>query len=172
MKNLENLLKDVLSDFDALGIEYGKIIDIKVNTRAKSRWGQCQKKADGYHINISSELLADDLADFGAKDTIAHEVCHTIKGCMNHGATWKQYAQLLAVFGYNVKRTNSAADKGIDTAKHVAAKKYKYVITCGKCGCQSFYSKKTKAVDIIMNNHHHTYTCGKCHSHNLKVKEL
>ena len=171
MKNLEKLLADVLKDFDALDIEYGKIVSITPNTRAKSRWGQCQKKYDGFHINISSALLADDVPDFGAKDTIAHEVCHTIKGCMNHGATWKQYAQILSVFGYNVKRTNSAADKGIDVEKHIE-NKYKYVITCSKCGCKNYYSKKTKVVSTIMNSKYHTYSCGKCHSHNLKVTEL
>ena len=172
MKNLDALLIEVLEDFSALDIEHGYIVDIKPNSRAKSRWGQCQKKADGYHINISTALLADNIGDQGAKDTIAHEVCHTIKGCMNHGDKWKHYAKLLSVFGYNIKRTNSAADKGISTEQYLANKDYKYAIRCEKCGSVTRYQKKSKAVTVISTQKYHGYTCGKCGSHNLTVTEI
>ena len=172
MKNLNKLLAEVLEDFDALDIKYGKIVEITPNSRAQSRWGQCRKRPDGYYININTALLADNLSDQGAKETIAHEVCHTIKGCMNHGATWKHYAQLLSVFGYNIKRTNSAADKGITTEQHIATKKYKYEVRCEKCGTSSFYVTKSKAVTAIATQKYHGYACGKCRSQKLKVIEL
>ena len=172
MKDLNKLLSEVLEDFDALDIKYGKIVEITPNSRAKSRWGQCRKKHQGYCININVALLADNIGDQGAKETIAHEVCHTIKGCMNHGATWKHYAQLLSVFGYNIKRTNSAADKGLNTEQYLANKNYKYEIRCEKCCTASFYQKRGKAITAIMTQKYHGYRCGKCGSHQLKVIEL
>ena len=172
MKNLDKLFAEVLEDFDALDIKYGKIVDIKPNSRAQSRWGQCQKRADGYHININVALLADNIGDQGAKETIAHEICHTIKGCMNHGEQWKHYAQLLSVFGYNIKRTNSAADKGISTEQHIANKNYKYLIRCEKCGNLNYYTKRSKVVNLIATEKYHGCRCGKCNSHNLVVEKL
>lgn len=172
MKDLKKLFDEVLEDFDALDIHYGHIVEIVPNYRAKARWGQCRRRPDGYYININAALLADNISDQGAKETIAHEICHTIKGCMNHGDKWKHYAQLLSVFGYNIKRTNSAEDKGISTEVYTAAKNYKYEVRCGKCGATAYYQKKTKAVIAIMTQKYHSYRCAKCNSYNLKVIEL
>lgn len=172
MKNLNKLLAEVLEDFDALDIKYGKIVEITPNSRAQSRWGQCRKRPNGYYININVALLADNISDQGAKETIAHEVCHTIKGCMNHGATWKHYAQLLSVFGYNIKRTNSAADKGISAEAQIASKNYKYEVRCEKCGNSNFYQKAGKVVTTLSTQKYHGYRCGKCGSHKLVVIDL
>lgn len=172
MKNLNKLFNEVLEDFDALGIEYGKIVEITPNSRAQSRWGQCKKRPNGYYININVALLADNISDQGAKETIAHEICHTIKGCMNHGEKWKHYAQLLSVFGYNIKRTNSAADKGISAEAHIASKNYKYEVYCAKCGTTTPYQKKGKVITTLLTQKYHGYRCGKCGSHDLKVREL
>ena len=172
MKDLNKLFNEVLEDFDALGIEYGKIVEVVPNSRAQSRWGQCRKRPNGYYININVALLADNIGDQGAKETIAHEICHTIKGCMNHGDKWKHYAQLLSVFGYNIKRTNSAEDKGISAEVHSASKNYKYEVRCEKCGSTSYYQKKGTVVNTLMTQKYHGYRCGKCGSHGLKVKEL
>lgn len=172
MKDLKALLKEVLEDFDALDIKYGKIVEITPNSRAKSRWGQCRKRPDGYYININTALLADDVPDKGAKDTIAHEVCHTIKGCMNHGPEWKHYAQMLSVFGYLIKRTGSAEDKGISTASVAVTKNYKYMLYCRKCGKQYYYCTKSKAVTAVSTQKYHNYRCSCCGSHNLAVEEL
>jgi hypothetical protein len=172
MKDLNKLLKEVLADFDALGIQYGKIVEIVPNTRAKSRWGQCKSRYGGFYININASLLADDIDDRGARDTIAHEVCHTVKGCMNHGETWKKYAKMLNARGYNVKRTSSASEKGVDRTQYVSTKKYKYQIKCEKCGHLYNYSRKGKVVELISTHKNHGCTCAICGSAKLTLTTL
>lgn len=172
MKDLKKLYKEVLKDFDALGIKYGKIVEVVPNYRAKSRWGQCKKRPDGFYININVALLADNISDQGAKETIAHEICHTIKGCMNHGTEWKHYAQMLKARGYNIKRTNSAEDKGIHADAYSTPTNYKYEVYCAKCGTTSRYQRKGKVITTLTTQKYHGYRCGECGSHNLKVREL
>ena len=98
-----------------IALEFGKIVNFEINYRAKSRWGQCQRKGSGYYINISDRLLQDDVPIKALKDTIIHEILHTCNGCMNHGTTWKNYADKVnKAYGYNIKRCTSAEEKGFD----------------------------------------------------------
>jgi len=64
MKNLQEEANMILYMFDEMGIEYGNIVEFKINRRAKSRWGQCARKKtwDGYEyiIEVSARLLQDD----------------------------------------------------------------------------------------------------------------
>lgn len=57
MRNLDEYAIQCMEELDAIGIEYGNIVEVKVNTRAKKRWGQCKAIPGGYSINISVVLL-------------------------------------------------------------------------------------------------------------------
>ena len=118
MKNFEQLIKECLSDLESIGIKIGKVTKYSINTRAKSRWGQCKQVGNGiFEINISQQLLQDNISDQAAKDTILHEMLHTIDGCMGHKGKWKELAQKVnkELPQYTIKRVTSSAEKGIET---------------------------------------------------------
>lgn len=173
MKDLNKLYKEVLDDIYSLDIPIGNIWDIRPNARYKKTWGLCQRLVkhgvNGFEITIATSLLDDKLDDMAAKETIAHELLHTIEGCLNHGPKWKKYADLMSVFGYRITRASSCADKGIDPNQHIA---YKYAIYCKNCGHTCYYSKRTKIVSMIFNGETKNLRCGKCKSHDLFAKTL
>lgn len=158
MKDLQKLAKECMSELDAIGVEYGNVIEFKINTRAKSRWGQCRRIiGNTYSINITNELLRDDLSDRPCKETIFHELIHTCKGCMNHGYEWQRIADLVNdCYGYNIKRATSSEEKGVEMVKV-----YKYCFKCTNCGS---VVKRNRASDFTRN--YKRYGCGKCHKYN------
>ncbi len=153
MKNLNMLFNECINECKKAGIPYGTIKEVGINTRAKSRWGQCRYMNGVYSINISSILLEDDVTDVATKTTIIHEIIHTCKDCMNHGAEWKKYAEIMnRKYGYNIKRCTSADEKHISI--EIAKPKYKYTVVCEKCGTKSNYTKLSKLVKLIKSNPH------------------
>lgn len=137
MKDLELNALVCMAKLDAIGIKYGNIVSVVVNTRAKSRWGQCKSiGGNRYTINISASLLADDAPQIGLEETLMHELAHSVKGCMNHKANWKAVVDRInRAYGYHIKRTNSAEDKGFtDEQIEVRQSVKRYACSCAKCG--------------------------------------
>lgn len=158
MRNLEKVYNECLKELDSIGIPYGKISDICINNRITARWGQCKKNDDGtFSIEIRAILVDETRADeFWLKNTIIHEILHTINGCFNHGCTWKGWASFVNdQYGYNISRVTSAEEMGIedDDPRLVL----KYGIKCKKCGKEYLRARKTK----IITNYTH-YRCGVC----------
>lgn len=134
MRDINLIVRSCCKKLDAIGIVYGNIVAVSVNTRAKSRWGQCKRINGCYEINISSRLMSEDVALVHLEDTVMHEILHTCEGCMNHGATWKNLADKVnRAYGYNIKRATSADEKGIvDPVQTVPVIRYKFA--CVGCG--------------------------------------
>ena len=145
MKNIEYLKKELETCKQMAAesnIQIGKIYDIKINTRAKKRWGQCSYFSDGFIIEISSSLLQDNVSENALIDTLMHEVLHTVDGCMNHGKKWKECARIInSRYGLNIKTTTSAAEKKIEETEE-----YKYILACPKCGYQWKYMRMSRCV--------------------------
>lgn len=75
MKDLIILVDICKTDLDGLGIKYGKVCNWTVNTRAKCRWGLCKKVGFGlFDISIAEALLADDIDEQKANNTIVHKL--------------------------------------------------------------------------------------------------
>lgn len=160
MKDLQKIFKECLRECDNLGIQYGNIVEVTVNTRAKQRWGQTRRRIDGFHINISSVLLRDDVSDEAAKDTIMHEILHTVDGCLNHKYKWKAMADKVnKAYGYNIKRCTSSKEKGIDSSIIEKPTYNKiYFVKCEKCGAEIIRHRKS---DLIKYPHHYIHKdCG------------
>lgn len=168
MKNLNKLYHECLFDVHSLGINTGKINSITINNRAKKRWGQTTKHTDGsFSININGSLLNDSLDDMAAKNTIAHEILHTCKGCFDHQALWQSYADKMnSAYGYNIKRCTSAAEKGLESVGRIRNESYKYTITCTCCGGKTYYKRASKVIQ-----HPEWFRCGRCNG-KLKVADL
>lgn len=85
MKDLMKFVAICKADLDSLGIKYGRVSNWTVNTRAKSRLGQCRKIGEGlFDINISDALLKEDVDNQITLNTIIHELLHTVPGCFTH----------------------------------------------------------------------------------------
>ena len=165
MKDLQKLFELCKNELRVLDIPFCEDTTCIVNSRAKRRWGLCTKKPDGsYIIEISYRLLTDDVPDKSTKTTILHELLHTVPGGNCHTGAWKFYAtKVNTVLGYNISRTTSAAEKGVEEFSII--NNYKYFITCDKCG---YVWKRTRATAVTAHPEHYHCHCGG----NLKVTEL
>ncbi len=157
MKNLVEIYARCTNMLDDIGIEYGTIFNVTINTRAKRRWGLCHKIADGiFKIEISSRLMEDDIDMKQVEDTLIHELLHTCKGCMNHGAEWKKLADKVnRAYGYNIKRTASYAEVGISESERESFAKHKF--TCCRCGKSILRQRESK-----FTKNWQRYHCGIC----------
>ena len=85
---------------NALHIPVSQNISFKTNT-GFSRFGFCKrvKKEDNYVVAINKWFL--DEKDL--KETIMHELIHTVDGCYNHGKNFHKYADMIkSAYGLNV----------------------------------------------------------------------
>ena len=155
MLDLQEIALECMEELDAIGIEYGNIIEFEINTRAQRRWGQCKAIPGGYSINISIRLLQDEKARKGLKETILHELAHSCKGCMNHGTEWKRIvAKINKAYGYNIKRTNSAEDKQVESLPIEA---YRHKVVCCGCGKEVY-----KMRECSITQYPQLWKCGRC----------
>lgn len=146
MNDFDRLLEIVSSEAQTAGVPISEKIDphIRVNTRAKRRFGQCKKTGRGFVIELSSVLL--DAPESSARQTIAHELIHTCRGCFNHGDGFNRYAALMNHrFGYNISRTNSPEEMGVERADEDA----KYILRCKGCGNMIYRMKKTSLLSQL-----------------------
>lgn len=161
MRDLNKIAAECMAELDALQIPYREVENFVVNSRAKSRWGRCQTSASGkFIISISDRLLMEDASMNGLKNTIIHELLHTCAGCMNHKAKWKFYADKVnRAYGYDIKRTSTADEKGVKEVVRKRKINHKYV--CEKCG-QVVTRERDRGFEK-------THRCGKCYGNFIKI---
>ena len=118
---IEQLFQQVKREAQQAGILFSSHISgIIINRRARKRFGCCKavKSFAGYtsyQIEVSEKVLICD--EKKIKQTIAHELIHTCKGCMNHGERWKHYAMIMnRRYGYEIKRTATDEEMGVYTS--------------------------------------------------------
>ncbi len=166
MKDLMKLARECMKDLDSLGIRYGQVHKWEINTRAKKRWGQCRKVAEGvFEISISRMLLDDAITDQAVKDTILHELLHTVPGCIQHQGRWNELSDYVnrRLPAYNIQRTTSCAEKGI--AETDTAQTARYILQCSKCRVR-IYRQRTSA--LVENPGR--YRCAACGGSIVRVK--
>ena len=64
------------------------------NAKRSGAIGECwadTRSADGHYEIFISPTLADPARVF---DVLIHELCHTAKGCMNHGVNFQKHINL------------------------------------------------------------------------------
>jgi predicted SprT family Zn-dependent metalloprotease len=84
---------------------------------------------------------------------------------MNHGENWKREAdKVFRAFGIRIKRTSSAAEKGVSEATRIPYKprnidhSIKYVFRCSCCGQIVRRERASK-----FTKHPENYRCAACH---------
>lgn len=158
MHDLNSILQECCQTLDSLQIRYAKNCKIIPDPRLKRCWGSCRKMPDGsYLIKISPLLLEESLPPESLKDTLYHELLHTVPGAMSHQKTWLQLAQTVnRATGLNIKRSTPASEKGIelDYANDPAVK---FLCVCQGCGVQIV---RYRRCDFVRRPG--KYRCGSC----------
>lgn len=165
MKDLTKLVGECQRDLASLNILTGKVRNWTVNTRAKARWGYCVNVAkDLFDIQIAAALLQDGVDDQAAKDTIVHELLHTIPGCFKHTGKWKQYANTInhLLPQYKIKRGFSYEEKCLEYPRQKP--EARYLLKCLKCGSEIGRQRMSAAVE-----HPEHYRC-KCGGRLTRIK--
>lgn len=166
MKDFEALIKICLLEVTSVGITPGNIIEWKINRRSKKRWGQCTKKPNGdCIIQIAVQLLEDErVSEKACKETILHEILHSCPGCNGHTGKWKEYAQIVnAKYGYNIKRTTSGEEKGVENYCSAKQLQVKYMFCCRYCEHTITKKKKCKFTHYYKN--YSCLNCGRAHAY-------
>jgi len=154
MKDLQALVAACQNDLRSIGIVTGADVEWSVNTRAKCCWGQCETLGKGrYRISIAACLLEDDVADQAAKDTIVHELLHTVEGGHGHTGEWKRLARLVNIRlpSYTVTRVTAAERKGIDRPPP------RYELQCTRCGKTA---GRERMSDVVRFPNRYRCSCG------------
>ena len=183
MYDLKKLAKECISELNAIGI-YPNITEneFTVNTRAKTRYGQCKYRNIQYRydtktlkrkpisatmsINISSFLL-DDRNDINSvRETLFHELIHSCNECVGeyHGGKWLEYAELVNdCYNMNITRCSYFSEKlNADVNKELMqknkAKRYRLKCPC----CNRIITDVYRQRQPKWVNHTENYYCKKC----------
>jgi hypothetical protein len=109
-RQIKDCLFEAIKNVRSLGYSVGCITDITISSRYKRAWGKCYRNGNTFRIGLGTNLLRT--TDTAVRDTIHHEVIHTVPGCFNHGFKWKMVAaQCDAKFGTRIKRVTSEEEK-------------------------------------------------------------
>ena len=162
----ENLLQECMEMLRKEGIPVSEhILGIVINPRIRSRFGSCRRveernkrgrviKTAGYRIELSRHMM--DCGDEDIKTILFHELLHTCPRCMNHGRTWKTYADHLnKKYGLNIKTTARYSDFGME--EPAGREEVKYRIVCQSCGQELARKRRCSLVENTDR-----YRCGKC----------
>lgn len=111
-----------------------------------------------YKITINRAYLQNSDSQ-SVHDTIAHEVLHSIPGCMNHGKKWNYCARqfMTALPQFNISRCTD--NEGFNNyLKRTMETQAKYTIICKKCGARFYKTRKSQWMEYVMQG-------GKCYAH-------
>lgn len=130
------------------------------NSKLKHTLGNCRRvSAENYIITINS--IYSDLNPEGAKETVMHELIHSINGCMDHKEKWKAIAcKVNWKYGYQIQRIT---DAGNEYREQVYNKTY--ILKCSGCGQEIYREKFTKTIQ-----HPELYKCGCCGNSFTRIK--
>lgn len=149
-ERINELLAEVIEQAEALGIPVSEDIvpEVRLNRRATGRFGCCIRQAGIYTIELSERLLK--ARETAVRQTLAHEVLHTCRGCANHGPRWKGYAaRMNEAYGYAIARTDTCEKLGVEDTVQA-----RYLVVCTRCGAQFRRSRKSRLVE-----HPERYRC-------------
>lgn len=181
LKDFEKLYKEVKQDLCAYG--YSQIEEVKhilsLDLRGYRTLGKCKKNK----VNASvatiylNKAYADSTTIQKIKNTIMHELIHSIKGCLGHTGKWKDIAQMVTYKSqrkYEIERLTITCLEFKDTAQREQGPKAmgKYIVTCDTCGNTWKYQKRTKVIQAIERNKGKGYKCPKCKGSCFSLKNL
>lgn len=176
MWDLQRYANECINDMKELGFEPRITADkFTVNTRAKKRYGQCKRINGEFFININSDLLRDECPILSLRETIFHELIHTLPKCWNHGDEFTRIAEIVnRRYHTNVTRCSTYDEKyGYVLAEKIREEnkskkqKVKYELFCEHCGkvrASGMYQRMPK-----WYAHTERFSCSVCGGHLERV---
>ena len=183
IEDFKEFYKEVKADL----IEYGfkEIQEVKhilsLDLRGTKTYGRCKKMtSNALEATIYlNKTYADSTTVQRIKNTIMHELIHSIKGCSGHTGLWKQIAKIVSYRSqgkYDIKRLSTSCPDFRDTIIHEKGSQkvrpYKYIIVCNHCGQEFKYKTEGKVVKDIKIGREDNYKCPRCKEKNFSVKEV
>ena len=169
MKNLNMFVSDCKDILDDLGIIYGPIKSVTVNSRLTACWGRCKynKRTGYYTIEFSSRLMQDDIDYEATMNTVIHEFLHAGPNRMCHTGEWKRLAELVnkEYPQFNISRCTSGEEKGVAN-REISCK---YIVKCFECGREHHYARAGRVIKALRRNAN-SCTCV-CGNHRLILIE-
>ena len=134
---------------------------VRFNSRFNKALGRCTKVGYNSYLIEINPTYANMVELSSLKNTIVHEIIHSLPRCMNHGPIWKEKAAKMATLGYTIKRVSVETNYSQYRKNNI---KYKYIVYCPDCGREW---KKQKSSAVTQRPERYICPCGK---QNLKVK--
>lgn len=147
------LLAQVIDEASALGIPISDRIrpQVVLNTRAVARLGCCRSEGGAFTVELSARLLP--AGELPVRETLAHEVLHTCRGCRDHGPRWKEYAaRMNRAYGYDISRTGTWEAMGLPEQRPA-----NYALVCQRCGREFF---RARASALVQHPERYRCSCG------------
>jgi len=171
LSNLEQMMYTCKQQLVSLGFSElnSKLYNLEINPRFRKKLGQCcyNRKSMFYTIKISKNFM--QVCPEYVKNTMMHELIHSVNGCMNHGPNFQYLASLVnRKFGYNVKTHSDVPEysKYLNETKH-----YRYKLMCNTCGKEWLYEKAGKFVRGVLKNPNYC-KCPHCRGNSFSVINL
>ena len=182
-QSIQNIYSIMFDEFLNYSEELGFCTNSDVNYEVK--WmrngatralGQCRLKGTSYRggseivsyeVALNPFLLEfDDTNQSMIKDVIAHEFCHTLPDCYNHGTEFHKKAKLIYdLMGYKI---DTKADQ--ETSKHfnnIIMNEPPYKVVCDNCGAEQKFVRLTQQLKNASY-----YKCSQCNKPYLVTYKL
>lgn len=170
LDRLDQIIKEVKRDMNALNIPFDDTVPIKINTRLSRALGRCcYRSGKAYVIELSTVIINSDVQEL--KNTIAHELLHSATIGDHHGGMWKYYADKMTRGSkYTITRLHDTEKLNYDAMMS----KYKYKTVCSGCGSEGRYTKKTNFINHLIRNNGNgkPWYCSRCHGSQWKLITL
>lgn len=159
---VQDIFDDVYAEFyynkDELGFDDYHVSKIVgwLNSNNRKALGKCTYRNGRYTIQLNPNILKFETdGEKIIRETVAHELCHTLPGCMNHGREFhSKAASIMRLMGYHID-TKADTDSSEYFIKYLP--QADYMLICDKCGNQVPIARLSDPVKNPMN-----YSCKKC----------
>lgn len=164
--NMVYSLRDELYNY---GFPVYEITEVKFITSPRT-FGKCRRTSTYTAIIFISEVCLHGLENT-LRDTILHELCHAMPNTKGHDKQWKEYvSRVNAIYGTNIKRTVNKEDS--IAARDYKESRYKYAVTCKKCGRTWGFYRKSNLVKQAMGENNYGYYCKCCGEDYFECEDL
>lgn len=120
-EELDALFADCMAQLRAIGVPISESINPSIIlSRTRASFGDCRivfrdssESGYDYVIRLSKYTLAN--SERSLRNTIYHELIHTVPGCLNHRKEWKKWAAYVSEqLGYHIQRVGGVDDTSRD----------------------------------------------------------
>ena len=175
---MKRTIKEVYDILKELDTKYGiktHHVEVALNKRLTKSLGRCHF-ANKQVVKFDFSMLAFHLDYEPFKQLVMHEWSHAyntmIHGGKGHDATFKQVCHMI---GCTNDGTTCKDKEALEIAREsMPTQQYKYEIVCQGCGCESKFTRKTQAWQVIRGEMMSIgrYRCTKCGCQDLKANKL